>query len=516
MDWANDLDLPLEQIKEEVEMAADPALVTYHQEFTSSSSWDSGVVLDSSTVLQMAEFQEVVDKLSRGGAPPPYQQQQQQGAESHREEMVLPHTYQGHQRGVVDGLHGGPAGPRSLPLAQDAARIQKDIRPPSFKQSTPSCRTNMRQLLWREQCMERERKREQDPPVPAHHQLSATLNIPSPCLQTRLSPDIPNEVYKIESRLENPTKYHMLESQRKQVADFLSEGESSLPPPERTALTVSPGPVSASAPPPTTSRRRVSGTLSPGTSRYSSAATSPSEYAASEACDDFLDELLSHEVAGDGRVPDIRLTESGKHTSASMFDFMVKEEPLGEDDLKVFTKDRVKKDNHNMIERRRRFNINDRIKELGTLLPTQNEPYYELVRDVRQNKGSILKASVDYIKLLRRDKEKRSAVEERCKKLEQNHRRALLKIQEYEQRLAGLGVPVESASWRSATSDELANINNVNNVKEGLQVEAAKRQPGVESSDSPTTGILLEGEDSNNTTDSSPVSSTGEQDDMET
>ena len=85
--------------------------------------------------------------------------------------------------------------------------------------------------------------------------------------------------------------------------------------------------------------------------------------------------------------------------------------------------------------------------------------------------------------------------------------------QEYEQRLAGLGVPVESASWRSATSDELANINN---VKEGSQVEAAKRQPGVESSDSPTTGILLEGEDSNNTTDSSPVSSTGEQDDMET
>ena len=32
------------------------------------------------------------------------------------------------------------------------------------------------------------------------------------------------------------------------------------------------------------------------------------------------------------------------------------------------------------VERRRRFNINDRIKELGTLLPTQNEPYYELVR----------------------------------------------------------------------------------------------------------------------------------------
>jgi hypothetical protein len=34
----------------------------------------------------------------------------------------------------------------------------------------------------------------------------------------------------------------MLESQRKQVADFLSEGESSLPQPERAGLAVSPVP----------------------------------------------------------------------------------------------------------------------------------------------------------------------------------------------------------------------------------------------------------------------------------
>ena len=33
------------------------------------------------------------------------------------------------------------------------------FRPPTFKQSTPSSRTNMRQLLWREQCMENERRR---------------------------------------------------------------------------------------------------------------------------------------------------------------------------------------------------------------------------------------------------------------------------------------------------------------------------------------------------------------------
>ena len=123
MDWANDLELPLEQIKEEVEMAAaDPGLVPY-QEFRSSGSWDSGVVLDSSTVLQMAEFQEVVDKLSRGGAPPPYQHQQ-----GNQQEVVLPHTYQGQRRGALEVQHGGPTGPRSLPLDQEASRIQTDIR----------------------------------------------------------------------------------------------------------------------------------------------------------------------------------------------------------------------------------------------------------------------------------------------------------------------------------------------------------------------------------------------------
>ena len=81
------------------------------------------------------------------------------------------------------------------------------------------------------------------------------------------------------------------------------------------------------------------------------------------------------------------------------------------------------------VEGRRRFNINDRIKELGTLLPKHNEQYYDLVRDVRQNKGSILKASVDYIKILRKEKEKKILLEEKCRKLEQLNRKALLKIQ---------------------------------------------------------------------------------------
>uniref|UniRef100_A0A8C4QPB4 BHLH domain-containing protein n=1 Tax=Eptatretus burgeri TaxID=7764 RepID=A0A8C4QPB4_EPTBU len=60
-------------------------------------------------------------------------------------------------------------------------------------------------------------------------------------------------------------------------------------------------------------------------------------------------------------------------------------------DVRTLVKERQKKDNHNLIERRRRFNINDRIKELGTLIPKSSDP------DMRWNKGTILKASVDYI-----------------------------------------------------------------------------------------------------------------------
>lgn len=78
---------------------------------------------------------------------------------------------------------------------------------------------------------------------------------------------------------------------------------------------------------------------------------------------------------------------------------------LTEQELKAWQKDRQKKDNHNQIERRRRYNINDRIKELGTLLPRNiDDPkHFELVKEMKQNKGTILKASVDYLRLLKQE-----------------------------------------------------------------------------------------------------------------
>uniref|UniRef100_A0A2K6GQ57 Transcription factor EC n=1 Tax=Propithecus coquereli TaxID=379532 RepID=A0A2K6GQ57_PROCO len=104
-------------------------------------------------------------------------------------------------------------------------------------------------------------------------------------------------------------------------------------------------------------------------------------------------------------------------------------------DTRALAKERQKKDNHNLIERRRRYNINYRIKELGTLIPKSNDP------DMRWNKGTILKASVEYIKWLQKEQQRARELEHRQKKLEQANRRLLLRIQELEIQARAHGLP---------------------------------------------------------------------------
>ena len=55
--------------------------------------------------------------------------------------------------------------------------------------------------------------------------------------------------------------------------------------------------------------------------------------------------------------------------------------------------------------------------------------YYDIVRDVRQNKGSILKASVEYIKKLKSDQHKKRLLEEKVRIMESQNRKLLLKLQ---------------------------------------------------------------------------------------
>ncbi|KAI9284743.1 Myc-type, basic helix-loop-helix domain-containing protein [Umbelopsis sp. AD052] len=61
----------------------------------------------------------------------------------------------------------------------------------------------------------------------------------------------------------------------------------------------------------------------------------------------------------------------------------------------LFEKKRRRRESHNLVERRRRDNINDRIQELGSMLPDHDIS--------KSNKGSILKNSVEHIRLLQND-----------------------------------------------------------------------------------------------------------------
>ncbi|XP_036327110.1 uncharacterized protein LOC118739709 isoform X2 [Rhagoletis pomonella] len=135
-------------------------------------------------------------------------------------------------------------------------------------------------------------------------------------------------------------------------------------------------------------------------------------------------------------------------------DLGIKQEPQSYTDAEMhaLAKDRQKKDNHNMIERRRRFNINDRIKELGTLLPKTNDPYYEVVRDIRPNKGTILKSSVDYIKCLKHEVSRLKQNEMRQRQMESQNRKLLNRIKELEMQAKSHGLPLSDFNLTSVSA----------------------------------------------------------------
>ncbi|XP_031708950.1 melanocyte inducing transcription factor a isoform X2 [Anarrhichthys ocellatus] len=130
-----------------------------------------------------------------------------------------------------------------------------------------------------------------------------------------------------------------------------------------------------------------------------------------------------------------------KSDSCSMYENYQRQEGFPvEAEVRALAKERQKKDNHNLIERRRRFNINDRIKELGTLIPKSNDP------DMRWNKGTILKASVDYIRRLQREQQRAKEIECRQRKVEHANRHLMLRIQELEIQARAHGLTLVSSS----------------------------------------------------------------------
>ncbi|XP_030632146.1 transcription factor E3b [Chanos chanos] len=315
-----------------------------------------------------------------------------------------------------------------------------------------SSRVLLRQQLMREQAQEQERREAQQQASVA--QLRATDSTPAisvtvPPLATRPPPaQVPVEVLKVQTHLENPTKYHIQQAQRQQVKQYLSTTLGNKAACQR--LAASPVHQSNSAP-----------EVAPSAS---SAPNSPMALlnlgSNKEEIDDVIDDIISLESSFNDDI--MSLIDCGLqlpntlpgnllevHSSPGMAtptitvsnscpaDLPNIKRELTDAEAKALMKERQKKDNHNLIERRRRFNINDRIKELGALIPKSSDP------EMRWNKGTILKASVEYIRKLQKEQHRAKEIEMKQKKLEHANQVLLLRIQELEMqaRLHGLSNP---------------------------------------------------------------------------
>uniref|UniRef100_A0A8C6L8I3 Melanocyte inducing transcription factor a n=1 Tax=Nothobranchius furzeri TaxID=105023 RepID=A0A8C6L8I3_NOTFU len=240
---------------------------------------------------------------------------------------------------------------------------------------------------------------------------------------------------RLQSHLESPTKYHIQQAQRQQVRQYLSS----------------------------TLGGKAGGQPSDPSMPSGSAPNSPMALLTlgsncEKEMDDVIDDIISLEssynedVLGlmdpalqinntlpvSGNLLDVYSNQGLPLTSLSISSSCapnIKRE-FTESEVRALAKERQKKDNHNLIERRRRFNINDRIKELGTLIPKSNDP------DMRWNKGTILKASVDYIRKLQREQERAKELECRQRKLEHTNRHLMLRIQELEMQARAHGLTV--------------------------------------------------------------------------
>ncbi|XP_030566488.1 transcription factor E3 isoform X2 [Drosophila novamexicana] len=170
-------------------------------------------------------------------------------------------------------------------------------------------------------------------------------------------------------------------------------------------------------------------------------------------------ELPSFDSDADDLFDDILQNDSFNFDKTFGSELSIKQEPqnLTDAEINALAKDRQKKDNHNMIERRRRFNINDRIKELGTLLPKGSEAFYEVVRDIRPNKGTILKSSVDYIKCLKHEVSRLRQNESRQRQMELQNRKLISRIRELEMQAKSHGIHLSDFNLTSVSAPTPAN-----------------------------------------------------------
>ncbi|KAM8754873.1 transcription factor E3a isoform 2-T2 [Acanthopagrus schlegelii] len=290
--------------------------------------------------------------------------------------------------------------------------------------SAMSSRVLLRQDLMRQQALEEEQKEAQQQLLrPTDSSFPISVSVSSSC---RPPTQVPVEVLKVQTHLENPTRYHIQQAQRQQVRQYLS-----------TTKTANQEPA---GPDPAHSRQLgPAPKLQPADSRKKIEETVINDIISLESSlnDEFLTLIdsglqLANTLPVSGNMLDVYGGSGGMATptitvsNSCPADLHGVKTELNDVEAKALIKERQKKDNHNLIERRRRFNINDRIKELGDLIPKSTDP------ETRWNKGTILKASVDYIRKLQKEQQRAREMEEKQRRLENTNHTLLLRIQELE------------------------------------------------------------------------------------
>ncbi|XP_049616725.1 transcription factor EC isoform X3 [Syngnathus scovelli] len=275
------------------------------------------------------------------------------------------------------------------------------------------------------------------------------------------------QLLQVQSQLDN-TKFHLHQSQSQQVKQYLTLGSKLASSAAAQGHGV-PHPHAPGQPLPTVPimRNGHMGSVNDGSNPDSpvtlmTMANHDGEFPMDEVIDDLISLESGFKDGGLDCMESNILMQNNVSLSSSMLDVYGGEQGMNppngglsptsnptkltvkreytEHDTRVMAKERQKKDNHNLIERRRRYNINYRIKELGTLIPKSNDP------DMRWNKGTILKASVEYIRWLQKEQQHARELESRQKKLEQSNRRLILRIQELEIQARAHGLPNMASS----------------------------------------------------------------------
>ncbi|NP_001244121.1 transcription factor EB [Danio rerio] len=351
-----------------------------------------------------------------------------------------------------------------------------------------SSRIGLRLQLMRDQMQQEEqRERQQQQAVSMHYMQHRMPGPPEPTPAISAPThfqgpmQVPVEVLKVQTHLENPTDYHIRQSQRQQVKEYLSTTYATKQAVHAVTSLVQPSPPpmvqaqTGSAPPNmhspcmrTEQLMNSAGNSAPNSPMAMLNISSSHE----NEMDDLIDNIISLQSSYDDiqayndpvvQMPNT-LPLSSSHldvytgpgmsgsaiamTSNSCPANLAIKRELSDVEARAMAKERQKKDNHNLIERRRRFNINDRIKELGTMIPKTND------LDVRWNKGTILRASVDYIKRMQKDVQRTREVENNFRRMEMANKQLWLRIQELERQAQIHGLPSNSPSGLTNTDHQ--------------------------------------------------------------